>query len=128
MWPRGIFWRWNEAVRGNAIFWGIADLTLREVFGMLAEITGRRAPRLRFPYWLILGAARCDQWLESGLLRRPPAIPLEGIKIARHPMYVSPQKAVSELGLPQSPVEAASGKSRPLVCGLRVFTAALLNN
>ena len=96
---------------GERYILGHRNLTLREMFGMLAEITGRRAPRLRFPYWLILGAARCDQWLESGLLRRPPAIPLEGIKIARHPMYVSPQKAVSELGLPQSPVEAALEKA-----------------
>ena len=52
-----------------------------------------------------------DQWLEGGLLRRAPTIPLEGIKIARHPMYVSSAKAVNQLGLPQSPVENALEKA-----------------
>ena len=96
---------------GERYILGHRNLTLREVLGMLAGITGRRAPRLRFPYWLAGGAAVCDQWLEGGLLRRTPAIPLEGIKIARHPMYVSSAKAVNQLGLPQSPVETALEKA-----------------
>lgn len=96
---------------GERYILGNRNLTLREVLLMLAGITGRRAPRLRFPYWLAGGAAVCDQWLEGGLLRRAPAIPLEGIKIARHPMYVSSRKAVNELGMPQSPVENALEKA-----------------
>ena len=92
---------------GERYILGHRNLTLRQVFAMLADITGRRPPRLRFPYWFIIGAAYCDQWLESGIMRREPVIPLEGIKITRHPMYVSSRKAVAELGLPQSPVETA---------------------
>ena len=96
---------------GERYILGHRNLTLREVFGMLADITGRRAPRLRFPHWLIMGAAICDQWVESGILRREPMIPVEGIKIARHPMYVSSQKAVHQLGFPQSSVESALEKA-----------------
>ena len=96
---------------GERYILGHRNLTLSEVFGMLAVITGRRAPRLRLPFWLITGLAYCDQWLESGILRRHPAIPVEVVKIARHPMYVSSQKAVDQLGLPQSPVEAALEKA-----------------
>ena len=96
---------------GERYILGHRNLTLREVFGMLADITGRRAPRLRFPYWFIIGAAYCDQWVESGIMRRQPTIPVEGIKITRHPMYVSSQKAVAELGMPQSPVETALEKA-----------------
>lgn len=92
---------------GERYILGHRNLTLRQVFAILADITGRRPPRLRFPYWFIVGAAYCDQWLESGIMRREPVIPLEGIKITRHPMYVSSRKAVAELGLPQSPVETA---------------------
>ena len=101
----------ERGMPGERYILGHRNLTLREVLQMLAGITGRRAPRLRFPYWLAGAAAVCDQWLEGGLLRRTPAIPLEGIKIARHPMYVSSQKAVSQLGLPQSPVENALEKA-----------------
>lgn len=96
---------------GERYILGNRNLTLREVFTMLAGITGKRAPRLRFPHWLVMGAAYCDQWVESGIMGRPPAIPVEGIKIARHPMYVSSRKAVEELGLPQSPVETALEKA-----------------
>ena len=96
---------------GERYILGHRNLTLREVLQLLAGITGRRAPRIRFPYWLAGAAAACDQWLEGGLLRRAPAIPVEGIKIARHPMYVSSGKAVGELGMPQSPVEIALEKA-----------------
>lgn len=96
---------------GERYILGHRNLTLSQVFGMLATITGRRAPRLRFPFWLITGLAYCDQWVESSILRRHPTIPVEGVKIARHPMYVSSQKAVTELGLPQSPVETALEKA-----------------
>ena len=96
---------------GERYILGNRNLTLLEVFGMLADITGRRPPRIRFPYWLVMGVAYCDQWLESDLMRREPSIPVEGIKITRHPMYVSSNKAIEELGLPQSPVEAALEKA-----------------
>jgi dihydroflavonol-4-reductase len=36
---------------------------------------------------------------------------VEGLRISKTPMYVSCQKAVSELGLPQSPVETALEKA-----------------
>ena len=36
---------------------------------------------------------------------------LEGLKVARTPMYVSCEKAVSQLGLPQHPVEDALARS-----------------
>ena len=101
----------ERGIPGERYILGHRNLALREVLAMLAGITGRRTPRIRFPYWLAAAAAVCDQWLEGGILRRTPTIPVEGIKIARHPMYVSSQKAVSQLGLPQSPVENALEKA-----------------
>lgn len=92
---------------GQRYILGYRNLTLKEIFEMLSEITGRRAPNIRIPHWAILGFAYADQFVEGTLLRRPPAVPVEAIKITRHPMYVSSGKAVAELGLPQSPVETA---------------------
>ena len=37
----------------------------------------------------------------------PPRVPLTGARIARKHMYFSPEKAVRELGLFQTPVEQA---------------------
>lgn len=92
---------------GQRYLLGHRNVTLKEVFAMLQAVSGLRAPRLRAPFWLALGAGYADYLVEGRLLRREPAIPLEGLKIAKHPMYVSCHKAVEELGLPQSPVEPA---------------------
>ena len=48
-----------------------------------------------------------DQLVEGTLLKREPRIPLEGLKVSKNPMYVSCQKAIAELGQPQSSVESA---------------------
>lgn len=96
---------------GERYILGCRNLTLKEIFDMLSEITGRRAPNIRIPLWALLGVAYCDEFVEATLLRRPPVIPVEAIKITKHPMYVSSRKAVAELGLPQSPVEAALEKA-----------------
>ena len=96
---------------GERYILGCRNLTLKEIFDMLSEITGRRALNIRIPLWAILGFAYFDEFVEGTLLRRPPAIPVEAIKITKHPMYVSSRKAVAELGLPQSPVEVALEKA-----------------
>jgi dihydroflavonol-4-reductase len=92
---------------GQRYLLGHRNVTLQEMLAMLQEVCGRRAPRFRAPFWLALGAAYVDYLAEGWLLRREPRIPLEGLRVARHPMYVSCQKAVDCLGLPQSPVEPA---------------------
>ena len=71
------------------------------------SITGRKAPRTKIPRWLALGAGYFDQLVEGHLLRREPRIPLEGLRSAKKPTFVSCEKAIHELGLPQSPVEQA---------------------
>ena len=86
---------------GEKYILGHANLALREIFGLLAELTGRRPPRLAIPYavaWLAAagmeGAAR--------VTRTTPLVPLTAVRMARKRMYFSPAKAVGELGLPQT--------------------------
>ena len=96
---------------GQRYLLGNRNVTLREVFGMLQQATGLAAPRWRAPYWLAVGAGYVDRFVEGGVLRREPRIPLEGVKVSRTPMYVSCDKAVAELDLPQTPVETALEKA-----------------
>jgi dihydroflavonol-4-reductase len=96
---------------GHRYLLGNRNVTLKEVLDMLQEITGLPAPRWRAPYWLVIGAGYLDQLVESSLMRREPRIPLEGVKVSRTPMYVDCQKAVTELGLPQSSVMDALERS-----------------
>ncbi len=92
---------------GQRYILGNRNVTLKEMFGMLSRITGRAAPRVRLPYWLVVGAGYAEQAVSGGLLGRQPAIPVEGVLASRKPAWVSSQRAVHELGLPQSPVESA---------------------
>ena len=96
---------------GERYILGCRNHTLKEIFDMLSEITGRRASSIRIPHWVILGFAYVDEFVEGTLMRHPPAVPVEAIKITKHPMYVSSKKAVTELGLPQSPVDVALEKA-----------------
>ena len=96
---------------GERYLLGNRNMTLAEVFGVLEGLTGRRAPRLKLPTWIAIAAGYVDQVVEGVVLRREPAIPLEGLKVSRKPMYVDCRKAVETLGIPQSPVEGALEKA-----------------
>lgn len=91
---------------GEKYILGNANLTLRDIFAMLAEITGTPAPRVRLPYAPILLAAYLNEAL-SRVTSREPLIPLAGVQMARKFMFFDSSKAVRELGLPQSPVRDA---------------------
>jgi dihydroflavonol-4-reductase len=83
-----------------------ANLTLKDLLATLARIAGRAAPRLRLPHWVPLALAHVEAPI-ARLLRRPPRVPLDGVRMARKPMFFDAGKAVRELGLPQSPIEPA---------------------
>ncbi len=91
---------------GERYILGGENLTLREILVLLAQIAGRPAPRLRLPHWAALLAA----WVDAGLARltaRAPRVPLEGVRMARHRMFVDDSRARRELGFAPGPVAAA---------------------
>ena len=80
--------------------------SMKTFLEMLAEITGKPAPRFQIPYWVALGAAYCNEaW--SSITGSPPKAPLAGVRMARYKMFFDPSKAVRELGLPQTPPRQA---------------------
>ena len=92
---------------GERYILGNRNVSLKEIFDILSRLTGLPAPRIRAPYWLVLGVGYADRFVEGTLLRREPAIPVEGVLASKVPAYVSCEKAVRELGQPQRPVEDA---------------------
>lgn len=91
---------------GQKYILGNSNLTLREIFAILAEITGVSAPKVRLPYMPILMAAYVNEGL-SKLTGKEPLIPLAGVQMAAKFMYFDPSKAVEELGLSRTPVREA---------------------
>jgi dihydroflavonol-4-reductase len=91
---------------GGRYILGARNMTLQEILQALAQITGRPAPWVRLPHFVALAAAHLDEWI-SRARGRVPQIPVEGVKISRHRMFVDGSKATRELGYRPGPVEAA---------------------
>jgi len=91
---------------GERYLLGAENLALKQVLDELEKITGLPAPRLKIPHGLALGAAYVETAF-SRLVGREPQIPVEGVKIARHLMFVDCSRAQRELGFRPGPVAAA---------------------
>jgi dihydroflavonol-4-reductase len=73
---------------------------------MLSTLTGVPAPRFRVPYAVAWMAAAAME-AASLVTRRAPRVPLTAVRMARKTMFFSADKAVRDLGLPQTPAETA---------------------
>jgi dihydroflavonol-4-reductase len=80
--------------------------TLKESFEILEKVTGLPAPRMRVPYAVAFAAACVDEAI-SRMTHKPPKAPLAGVRMAKYKMFFSPEKAIRELGLPQTPPRLA---------------------
>ena len=95
---------------GERYILGNKNLLLRDVFEILSRLTGVKAPTVKLPRLAILPLAHVNQWV-SQINGQPPRIPLEGVRMAKYKMHYDCRKAVTELGLPQTPVEIALEKA-----------------
>jgi len=91
---------------GERYLLGAHNMTLKEILNALATITGRPAPRVQLPHSVALAAGYADEFF-SRLTGREPKIPVDGVKMSRHRMFVESDKAERELGYRPGPVEPA---------------------
>ena len=91
---------------GERYLLGAENLTLKAVLDMLAQMTGLPPATLKIPHGLALGVAYAETAF-SRLIGREPQIPVEGVKIAQHKMFVDCSRAARELGFEAGPVAAA---------------------
>jgi dihydroflavonol-4-reductase len=82
---------------GERYILGGEDMTLRDILHLISTLVGRKPPRVRLPYGLVLPMA----YLAEGYARfsgRSGRITLEGVRMSRKRMFFSSAKAVGELG------------------------------
>lgn len=82
---------------GERYILGGQDMTLREILGAIALLTGRKPPRIRLPHALLLPIAYAAEAL-ARISARETRITLEGVRLARKRMFFSSDKAQRELG------------------------------
>lgn len=91
---------------GERYLLGGENLSMDEIWQLLAQVTGKRMPAWRAPYALALAASYVDE-VRCRLTGGTPAVPLEGVRMSRMRMYADSSKAQRELGYSPSSVRAA---------------------
>jgi dihydroflavonol-4-reductase len=91
---------------GQRYLLGSENLTLKQMLDMLAKITGLPAPSLKISHHVALGVAYAST-IFSRLVGKEPGIPIEGVRIAQHKMFVDCGRSQRELGFKAGPVAAA---------------------
>jgi dihydroflavonol-4-reductase len=91
---------------GERYILGGENLTLKQILDVLARVSGIPAPRVRLPHALALAAGYADAAI-SRLMGRDPKIPLDGVRMSKHSMFVRTEKARRDLGFAPGPVALA---------------------
>jgi len=97
----------TRARSGERYIVGAENVTLEDLWKMLAALTGRRAPRLRVPNGVIFGIAWLDEVRCRIQANATPVVPLEGVRMSQHRMYADCAKATRELDCHPGPVREA---------------------
>lgn len=92
---------------GEKYILGHENLSLSQIFQLLADLTGVPAPTVKLPYWPVLGLAYLDEFFATYVRRKPPRMPVTAIRMAKKFMYFDNRKAIQYLGLTLTPVRQA---------------------
>ena len=91
---------------GERYLLGGENLTLAELWERLAGLCGRPVPRAEIPYSAAWGMGWIDE-IRCRMTGGQPLVPLEGVHMARHDMFVTCDKARVELGYEATSVDQA---------------------
>ncbi len=92
---------------GERYILGGQNLTLREIFCAIADITGQTPPKVCLPHGLVFPIACVSQAWAHLVSGREPRVTLNGVQLARKKMFFSIEKARRFLGYNPRPVEEA---------------------
>jgi dihydroflavonol-4-reductase len=92
---------------GESYILGGENRTLQWILETVAELTGRRPPRVRLPHWFVTPIAYVAEAMARVRGGREPMITIDAVRMARKLMYFSSAKAQRELGYAARPAVAA---------------------
>jgi dihydroflavonol-4-reductase len=92
---------------GRRYLLGAENHTIREVFALLAELTGLPEPSRRVPYPVALAAAHVSEFVADVWTRRMPIATVTGVRLTRRVMSFDARRSLDELGLRPRPVREA---------------------
>jgi dihydroflavonol-4-reductase len=89
---------------GECYITGGMNMTYRESFRMIAETLGVKPPRIAMPRFVSVAFGGV-QSVFAAVTGRPPAVSYKMARIGCEGCYYSPEKAIRELKMPQTPLE-----------------------
>lgn len=96
----------HQGASGERYILGGEDLSLQQILAHIALLAGRRPPRIRLPYAVVLPIAyAAEGW--AALTGRSGRVTLEGVRLSRKHMFFSSAKASRELGYTWRPAAEA---------------------
>lgn len=96
---------------GERYLLGNRNTTLGELFELLAVAARKRVLALRLPYLPVLVAAYFNEAISRWVSGKRPRIPLAAVREAKQCIRLDCSKAVTELQLPQRPIEPAIARA-----------------
>lgn len=98
---------YDRGVVGESYILGGENRSLQWILETVAELTGRRPPRIRLPHWFITPIAYVAEGVARIRGEGEPMITVDGVRMSRKLMYFSSAKAQRELGYTARPAVAA---------------------
>lgn len=92
---------------GERYVLGGRDMTLAEILAAIADIVGRKPPKIRLPHDLILPLAFAAEAWARLFKTGEPFVTVDGIRMAKKRMFFSSAKAEAALGYSHGPAEQA---------------------
>lgn len=89
---------------GRRYLLGHENLSILELFTLLARLVNLPKPNRRVPYAVAVLLAYFSEWWADVVTHRPPAATVTGVKLTRRTMHFDPTKSLEELGLYPRPV------------------------
>jgi dihydroflavonol-4-reductase len=91
---------------GESYILGNQNLSYKEIFNLIASVIGVSPPRLTYPPFLtkLYGMLSTFKGMITG---KPPPMNMALARIACDEHYYTSEKAIRELGIPQTPIERA---------------------
>jgi len=97
---------YQKGVVGQRYVLGGTDMSLREILAMIADIVGRKPPRVRLPHAVVLPIAYISETF-ARFTGKPPVATVEEVRMSKKLMFFSSDKARRELGYTQRPARQA---------------------
>ncbi len=88
----------RKGVSGERYILGGSNVSQKELFAILAELTGRKAPKLRIPYVVALATAHVSEFMSDRVTHKEPLAPLGGVRASKGRFFFDHEKAARELG------------------------------